>query len=120
MRKKRKREVLTWRRRPRFHLGRVVVTPSVRTAHTGQEIRRFLKRHASGDWGSGYIGRGSPNERFLGYGFRLDSHYRRPGDHRPPHGDVLITTDPVALETGRRASTTVYLFSEYWEVHGLE
>jgi hypothetical protein len=106
--------VLTWRRKPRFQLGRVRVTRGVRHALSGWQIRRLLNRHARGDWGSGYIGRRSPNERFVQSGLRLDSHYRL------PVGDVLITTDPESEVTGKRASTTVYLFGEYSRVHGLE
>ena len=99
--------------RPRFHSGTVVVTEGVRNALPFWEIHRLLDRHTRGDWGSGYIGRCSPNERFLRLGFRLDSHYRLSGR------DVLITTDPVSLDTGNRRFTTVYLFGEYSRVHNL-
>jgi hypothetical protein len=99
--------------RPRFHSGTVVVTEGVRTALPFWEIHRLLDRHTRGDWGPGEIGRNSPNERFLRWGLRLDSHYRRSGR------DVLITTDPVSSETGTRRFTTVYLFEEYSRVHNL-
>ena len=99
--------------RPRFHSGTVVVTEGIRNALSLWEIHRLLGRHAHGDWGSGYVGRCSPNERFLRLGLRLDSHYRLGGR------DVLITTDPVSLASGARPFTTVYLFGEYSQVHHL-
>ncbi|MGL4424267.1 MAG: hypothetical protein ACRCZF_26670 [Gemmataceae bacterium] len=99
--------------RPRFELGTVLVSGGVSTALSKGEIDRLLYRHTRGDWGAGYIGQGSPNERFLLLGFRLDSHYRIAGC------EVLITTDLVCPKTNGRPSTTVYLFEEYAQVHQL-
>jgi len=108
-----KKSVKVLRVRPRFGLGTVVVTQGVRTALPFWEVYRLLDRHARGDWGTGYIGRSSPNERFVRSGLRLDSHYRVAGR------DVLITTDPESSDAARRPFTTVYLFDEYASVHQL-
>ncbi len=112
--RQRKRGVKVLRVRPRFELETVFVTGGVRNALPFWEIHRLLDRHTRGDWGSGWISRTSPNERFLRLGLRLDSHYRLAGR------EVLITTDPVSRASGSRPFTTVYLLGEYWRVHALE
>lgn len=102
------------RRGERFDLGIVFVSPEVRKALGFQAVYRLLNRHARGDWGEGYIGRGDRNDRFLRLGLRLDSHYLLPCGHQ-----VWISTDPRLDSRSRsRRSTEVFLVREYEDIFG--
>ncbi len=62
--------------RPKFALGRLLITPAARDALPRGHIDQALQRHASGDWGELCNEDRAENELALVEGFRLLSAYR--------------------------------------------
>lgn len=92
-----------WAPRPRFLLGRVVITLKAVAMlnRSGQDAQFFLEKHASGDWGTVDPQQSAGNEIALGTGKRIVSlHHTLRGEK------LLIRTD------GSRATTTVLTIDE--------
>lgn len=86
-------------------LGRVVATPGALKAlsEEGEEVLRYLSRHASGDWGDLDDHDRRENERSVKNGWRILSSYRI-GENGTK---VWIITE------ADRSCTTILLPSEY-------
>lgn len=100
------------RPRPLFHPGRTYVTRGVGQLLEEEklepgEVRAFLDRHLSGDWGCLESFDRRQNEDALRSGARLFSAYRS------LRGDRLWVITEATDDAGRRASTTVLLPEEY-------
>ena len=93
-----------------FHLGQIVATPGAldalaRNTTTGLE---YLKRHASGDWGSLSDGDKQANQEALQTGARILSAYMLPDETK-----LWIITDAAIDDNGTRLVTTLLLPDEY-------
>jgi hypothetical protein len=86
----------------KFDLGQLLATPGVLRAADGEDLRRYLARHASGDWGIVGDGDKRANDRALIDGTRLLSAYLLGNGVK-----VWIITE------ADRAATTVLLPDEY-------
>ena len=89
---------------PKFMLGCVVATPGALIAlkEAQDNIRTYLSRHGSGDWGEVSSEDAAENELSLLAGFRLLSAYRIKDGTR-----IWIITE------ADRSATTVLLPEEY-------
>jgi len=89
---------------PKFLLGYVVATPGALAAFTQAQdnIRTYLSRHQSGDWGEVGKEDADENELSLLAGFRILSAYRIKDGTR-----IWIITE------ADRSATTVLLPEEY-------
>jgi hypothetical protein len=89
---------------PKFSLGYVVATPGALAAFTQAQdnIRTYLSRYASGDWGEVSGEDAAENELSLLAGFRILSAYRIKDGAR-----IWIITE------ADRSATTVLLPEEY-------
>jgi hypothetical protein len=90
--------------RPKFSLGRVVVTPGALRAleEANQNPFEFLARHQAGDWGELCEGDKRENEFSVRNGFRILSAYRTRNNTR-----IWIITE------ADRSVTTLLLPDEY-------
>ena len=90
--------------RPKFPLGRVVATPGALAAlqSSGEAPEKFLRRHASGDWGEVDAEDERANDQAVGHGLRILSVYETATGER-----LWIITE------ADRSSTTLLLPDEY-------
>ena len=87
--------------RPRFPLGRVLMTPGVEANFTPEQVTGAIRRHASGDWGEVGATDAQENENSLKLGYRIMSVYSFDGKN------LWVITER------DRSSTTVLLPEEY-------
>ena len=90
--------------RLKFPLGRVVATPGALEAlqSSGEAPEKFLRRHASGDWGEVDAEDKRTNDQAVGHGLRILSAYDTSKGER-----LWIITE------ADRSSTTLLLPDEY-------
>lgn len=87
--------------KPRFSLGRLLITSGAQEAFSDQEVLLAISRHQRGDWGIVCMEDRLLNDKALQTGGRLHSAYRY-------HGVKLwIITE------GDRSATTILLPNEY-------
>jgi hypothetical protein len=86
----------------KFQLGRLLASQGVMETHEGEDLRPYLARHASGDWGDVSKGDAKLNDWALVDGTRLLSAYTLVNGLK-----VWVITE------ADRSSTTVLLPSEY-------
>jgi len=94
----------------RFSLGRVVATPGALEALLRNEStgRKYLDRHASGDWGDVCDEDKRANDQALEAGARVLSAYVLPDDTK-----LWIITDAAVDGRANRQVTTLLLPDEY-------
>lgn len=90
--------------RPKFPLGRVASTPGALEAlrSSGETPEKFLRRHASGDWGEVDAEDKRTNDQAVGRGLRILSAYDTAKGQR-----LWVITE------ADRSSTTLLLPDEY-------
>lgn len=87
--------------KPRFSLGRLLITPGAREAFSDEEILLAVSRHQRGDWGIMCREDCRLNDEALQTGGRLHSAYR--------YHDVKLWI----ITEGDRSATTILLPDEY-------
>ena len=88
--------------RPKFELGRVLITPNAQSTLDNQDVMTSLRRHVMGDWGDVCPEDREENDLSLMEGFRILSVY-----HGKSGTKFWIITE------ADRAATTVLLPSDY-------
>jgi hypothetical protein len=93
-----------------FDLGQVVATPGALDALSRNEsdAREYLKRHASGDWGSACTEDKQANDEALGTGARILSVYGLADGTK-----IWVITDGTVDDQGTRPTTTILEPSDY-------
>ncbi len=90
------------RHKPKFPLGRTVITPNALQALAADEVLQALARHQCGDWGAVCEDDRAENEQSLKEGFRLLSAY-----HAKDGRKFWVITE------ADRSATTVLLPEDY-------
>lgn len=99
---------------PQFFPGAIVTTPTIALAtKRGLDLRPFLRRHLSADWGQVYDDTKEMNEAGIKTGDRLHSCYQVPGQFQEEFGkEIWVISDPTG--SPRIYYATTFLFpSEY-------
>ncbi len=88
--------------RPKFELGRVLITPAAQGEIAHEDVVKALERHIAGDWGDVCLEDREENELSLLEGFRILSVY-----HGRNGTKFWIITE------ADRSATTILLPSDY-------